>query len=91
MVVDDGGTIETIAKTIPINFGKVEVKFYPEGGDLVAGVENRVYFTVAIRWASRCTSKGRFRRNGKEVASSRLLTKEWVHSGSRRAMAELQR
>ena len=46
VVVDDGGTIETIAKTIPINLGKVEVKFYPEGGDLVAGVENRVYFTA---------------------------------------------
>src|SRR6185295_1325421 len=40
----DGGTRETIAKTIPVNLGKVEVKFYPEGGDLVAGLENRVYF-----------------------------------------------
>lgn len=45
VVVDDGGTRETIAKTIPINLGKVEVTFYPEGGDLVAGLENRVYFT----------------------------------------------
>jgi len=44
VVVDDGGTRETIAKTIPINLGKVEVQFYPEGGDLVAGLENRVYF-----------------------------------------------
>ena len=46
IIVDDGGTRETIAKTIPINLGKVEVKFYPEGGDLVAGVENRVYFVA---------------------------------------------
>jgi len=45
VVVDDGGTRETIAKTIPINLGKVEVKFYPEGGDLVPDLENRVYFT----------------------------------------------
>src|SRR5206468_1059575 len=44
VVVDDGGTRETIAKTILINLGKVDVKFYPEGGSLVAGVENRVYF-----------------------------------------------
>jgi len=44
VIVDDGGTRETIAKTIPINLGKVEVAFYPEGGDLVAGLENRVYF-----------------------------------------------
>jgi len=46
VIVDDGGTRETIAKTIPINLGKVEVSFYPEGGDLVAGLENRVYFAA---------------------------------------------
>lgn len=45
-IIDDGGTNETMAKTIPINLGKVDVKFYPEGGDLVAGLENRVYFTA---------------------------------------------
>jgi hypothetical protein len=45
VVVDDGGNRETIAKTLPINLGKVDVTFYPEGGDLVAGLENRVYFT----------------------------------------------
>ena len=44
VVVDDGGNRETIAKTIPINLGKVEVSFYPEGGDLVDRLENRVYF-----------------------------------------------
>ena len=44
IVVDDGGNRETIAKTIPINLGKIEVDFYPEGGDLIAGLENRVYF-----------------------------------------------
>ncbi len=46
IVVDDGGTQETIAKTIPLNVGKVDIKFYPEGGDLVAGLENRVYFVA---------------------------------------------
>ncbi|MCA9267990.1 MAG: hypothetical protein KDA41_05940, partial [Planctomycetales bacterium] len=44
VVVDDGGNRETIAKTIPIHLGKAEVDFYPEGGDLVAGLESRVYF-----------------------------------------------
>jgi len=44
VVVDDGGTRETIAKTVPINLGKVEVEFFPEGGNLVPGLENRVYF-----------------------------------------------
>lgn len=35
---------ETISKDIPINLGKVNVDFYPEGGDLVAGLPSRVYF-----------------------------------------------
>ena len=32
VVVDDGGTQEVISKTIPIQLGKVEVDFFPEGG-----------------------------------------------------------
>lgn len=44
VIMDDGGTQETHAETIPINLGKVDVQFFPESGDLVAGIENRVYF-----------------------------------------------
>ena len=44
--IDDGGTQETQVKTIPIQLGKVKVDFYPEGGHLVAGLENRVYFAA---------------------------------------------
>ncbi len=46
VIVDDGGTRETAAETIPINLGRVDVEFFPEGGDLVAGLENRVYFVA---------------------------------------------
>ncbi len=46
VVVDDGGAAETIAKTIRINLGKVDVRFFPEGGDLVADLDNRVYFVA---------------------------------------------
>ena len=46
VVIDDGGTRETAAKTIPINLGKLTVDFYPEGGDLMEGLPNRVYFTA---------------------------------------------
>jgi hypothetical protein len=44
--IDDGGTLETMSKTIPIELGRVDVAFYPEGGYLVAGLANRVYFTA---------------------------------------------
>ncbi len=44
VTIDDGAAKETITKAIPINLGKVNVDFYPEGGELAAGLENRVYF-----------------------------------------------
>ena len=37
---------KTTAKPAPAGQGTVEVSFYPEGGDLVAGMENRVYFAA---------------------------------------------
>jgi hypothetical protein len=40
----DGGHDEALGKPIPIVLKKLLVDFYPEGGDLVAGVLNRVYF-----------------------------------------------
>ncbi|HEX2476071.1 MAG TPA: MG2 domain-containing protein, partial [Lacipirellulaceae bacterium] len=44
MVIEDGGVVETASKTIPILLQTVDLNVYPEGGDLVAGLSNRVYF-----------------------------------------------
>ncbi|GAQ89697.1 hypothetical protein KFL_005520040 [Klebsormidium nitens] len=43
-VVHDGGNVESGSKTIPIVLQTVDVKLFPEGGVLVPGLENRVYF-----------------------------------------------
>src|ERR1051326_2544719 len=43
MVVQDGGTVETASKTIPILLQTVDLAIYPEGGDLIAALPNRVY------------------------------------------------
>ena len=43
MIVQDGGVVETASKTIPILLRTVNLDIYPEGGDLVAGLVNRVY------------------------------------------------
>src|SRR5262249_19158419 len=40
----DGGSIESLNKPIPIALKKLDIEFFPEGGDLVAGAPNRVYF-----------------------------------------------
>ncbi len=44
LVITDGGVVETASKSIPILLQTVDLKIFPEGGDLVAGLENRVYF-----------------------------------------------
>jgi len=44
MVIEDGGIVETASKTIPILLQTVDLTMYPEGGQLVAGLPNRVYF-----------------------------------------------
>jgi hypothetical protein len=42
--IEDGGVVETAAKTIPILLQTLDLAMYPEGGDLVAGLAGRVYF-----------------------------------------------
>ncbi len=43
MVIEDGGVVETAAKTIPILLNTVDLQIYPESGDLVADLPTRVY------------------------------------------------
>lgn len=43
MVINDNGVQETAAKTIPILLNVIDLQMYPEGGDLVAGLPNRIY------------------------------------------------
>ncbi len=44
IICNDGGQPDTTVRTIPIALRNVDVEFFPEGGDLIAGVPNRVYF-----------------------------------------------
>ncbi len=43
MIIEDGGVVETASKTIPILLQTVDLAMYPEGGELVVGLPNRVY------------------------------------------------
>ena len=42
-VIEDGGQVETASKTIPILMSNMDISFYPEGGEMVAGLPARVY------------------------------------------------
>lgn len=47
VTVVDGGRSETLVRPIPAASSKLDVRFRPEGGPLVAGLRNRVYFAAA--------------------------------------------
>ncbi|MBX2802375.1 MAG: hypothetical protein KTR31_32145 [Myxococcales bacterium] len=44
VLVDDGGVRESITRAVPVVLDRVELRFFPEGGTLVAGLPGRVYF-----------------------------------------------
>jgi hypothetical protein len=44
VTASDGQQQESIGERILVNLGRLQVRFFPEGGDLVAHVPSRVYF-----------------------------------------------
>jgi hypothetical protein len=72
MSIQDGGVVETAAKTIPILLRTVDLVMYPEGGEIAVGLPNRVYLeakTPAKKPADiACVVVD---SNGEEVASFR--------------------
>lgn len=42
-IIEDGGVVETASKTLPILLQTMDIAFYPEGGDLIAGLSSRIY------------------------------------------------
>jgi hypothetical protein len=58
---------EVLIKPIPIVVKKLDVAFYPEGGYLVAGLPNRVYFEVRTPLGKPAEIKGRLLDDGKPL------------------------
>jgi hypothetical protein len=70
----DGGIVETLVRPIPIVLKKLQVDFFPEGGDLVAGVPNRVYFQVRTMLGKPGELKGRIVDQGGQVVVGNVQT-----------------
>lgn len=71
---NDGGNVETIVRPIPIVLNKLQVEFFPEGGDLVAGVRNRVYFQARTMLDKPAELRGRIVDDAGQVqAEARTL------------------
>ncbi|MFK7789979.1 MAG: hypothetical protein AB8C95_10885, partial [Phycisphaeraceae bacterium] len=57
-VIEDGGVVESASKTLPILLQTLDLQFFPEGGELIAGVENRVYFEAKTPFGKPADIKG---------------------------------
>src|SRR5262249_8429735 len=64
---DDRANVETLVRPIPIVLKKLRVEFFPEGGDLVAGLANRVYFQVRTTLGKPADLTGRILEDGKPL------------------------
>jgi alpha-2-macroglobulin-like protein len=74
----DGGDSETLLRNIPIVLRDVNVAFYPEGGDLVQGVPNRVYFQASTGIGRPADIRGRIveRAFSRDKAGREVLGKD---------------
>jgi hypothetical protein len=85
---DDGGTIETIVRTIPVIVKKLSVEFFPEGGDLVAGLPNRVYFQVRTPLGKPADIKGRLVVNGQVQSQPIATLTDATHPGVNQGLGQ---
>ncbi len=77
LAILDGGVQETAAKTIPIVVNKLAIEFFPEGGELVAGLDCGVYLSARTPKQEPADVKGRIiDESGNDVA-----TFETAHEG----------
>src|SRR6185437_14740485 len=63
----DAAMPDTIVRPLPIVLKKLEVEFSPEGGDLVAGLRNRVYFQVRSTLGKPADLRGQLLEDGKPL------------------------
>ena len=72
LLVRDGGVTESISRRVPIVLKKLDIDFFPEGGDLVAGLPSRVYFAARNTLGKPADVEGRVLDDrGQEVARFR--------------------
>lgn len=68
ILIDHEGQIESISRSIPIVLNKINLTLYPEGGDLVNGIESRVAFQALNEFNKPADVEGIVvTQNGQEV------------------------
>lgn len=70
ILIDYQGQTESISRSIPIVLGNIDLALFPEGGDLVRGIESRVAFRALNEFGKPADVEGIvLNSKGKQVAS----------------------
>ncbi|VTU02728.1 a-macroglobulin complement component : TonB-dependent receptor OS=Hyalangium minutum GN=DB31_3602 PE=4 SV=1: A2M_N: A2M: Thiol-ester_cl: A2M_comp [Gemmataceae bacterium] len=72
--IQDGSDAEAIVRPVPLVTKTLNVEFFPEGGDLVAGVPGRVYFQVRTPLGKPADVKGTITDGTNTIAEVATLT-----------------
>jgi hypothetical protein len=68
------GITETLTRQVPLATRRLGVEFFPEGGDLVAGVPNRVYFRATTSHGQPADIAGTITDGTRTVTAIKTLT-----------------
>lgn len=69
-----GDKPETVSRPIPLATRKLNVEFFPEGGNLAAGVRGRVYFRATTTTGKPADIEGTLTDGSKDICEIRTLT-----------------
>ena len=59
VLIQDGGITESVSKRVPIVLRKLQLSLFPEGGDLIEGLQSRVYFEAQTMLGKPADMEGR--------------------------------
>ncbi|MEW6469013.1 MAG: MG2 domain-containing protein [Bacteroidota bacterium] len=69
VMIDYNGSTESISRSIPIVLNNVKLSFFPEGGDLVTGLESKVAFRALNEYSKAADVEGIIvNQDGNQVA-----------------------
>jgi hypothetical protein len=84
----DGASVETLSRPIPVVLKKLQVEFFPEGGDLVADLPNRVYFQARTTLDKPAEVKGRIVDAEGQVAAEAQTFNDPTQPGANQGMGQ---
>jgi hypothetical protein len=70
VVINHNGNTESVSKSIPITLNTIQFEMYPEGGDIIAGFNNRIAFQALDEKGKPCDIEGLVLDKDKDIVTT---------------------